>query len=97
MIAIDETGEKVLLGRGVGHLDFVIYGYFLTLMQKKWPGKFYSALAGFIEPGESFEDAVAREMWEEAGVHVWNIKYHSTQPWVSYCLEQGRQRYSFRK
>ncbi|KAF8161350.1 NUDIX hydrolase domain-like protein [Crassisporium funariophilum] len=64
MIAIDETGDKVLLGRG-----------------KKFPGKFYSALAGFIEPGESFEDAVAREMWEEAGVHVWNIKYHSGQPW----------------
>ncbi|KDR75619.1 hypothetical protein GALMADRAFT_248141 [Galerina marginata CBS 339.88] len=64
MIAIDETGDKVLLGRG-----------------KKFPGKFYSALAGFIEPAESFEDAVAREMWEEAGVHVWNIKYHSGQPW----------------
>ncbi|CAA7258981.1 unnamed protein product [Cyclocybe aegerita] len=64
MIAIDETGEKVLLGRG-----------------RRFPGKFYSALAGFIEPGESFEDAVVREMWEEAGVHVWNIKYHSGQPW----------------
>ncbi|KAF8886027.1 NUDIX hydrolase domain-like protein [Infundibulicybe gibba] len=50
MIAVDETGEKILLGRG-----------------KRFPGKFYSALAGFIEPGESFEDAVAREMWEEAG------------------------------
>lgn len=43
---------------------------------------FYSAFAGFIEPGESFEDAVAREMWEEAGVRVWNIRYHSGQPWV---------------
>ncbi|EPT04695.1 hypothetical protein FOMPIDRAFT_1045958 [Fomitopsis schrenkii] len=48
---------------------------------KKWPGKFYSALAGFIEPGESFEDAVKREIWEEAGVRVWNVQYHSTQPW----------------
>ncbi|KAF8911552.1 NAD+ diphosphatase [Gymnopilus junonius] len=64
MIAIDETGNKVLLGRG-----------------RRFPGKFYSALAGFIEPAESFEDAVAREMWEEAGVHVWNITYHSGQPW----------------
>ncbi|KAF9557190.1 NAD+ diphosphatase [Agrocybe pediades] len=64
MIAIDETGDKILLGRG-----------------RRFPGKFYSALAGFIEPGESFEDAVAREMWEEAGVHVWNVKYHSGQPW----------------
>lgn len=64
MIAIDETGEKVLLGRG-----------------RRFPGMFYSAFAGFIEPGESFEDAVAREMWEEAGVRVWNIRYHSGQPW----------------
>lgn len=64
MIAIDETGDKILLGRG-----------------RRFPGKFYSALAGFIEPGESFEDAVAREMWEEAGVRVWNVKYHSGQPW----------------
>lgn len=44
---------------------------------------FYSTLAGFIEPGESFEDAVAREIWEEAGVRVWGVKYHSGQPWVS--------------
>ncbi|KAJ7270077.1 NAD+ diphosphatase [Mycena haematopus] len=64
MIAIDETGEKILLGRG-----------------KKFPGKFYSALAGFIEPGETFEDAVVREMWEEAGVKAWDVTYHSTQPW----------------
>ncbi|KAI0645868.1 NUDIX hydrolase domain-like protein [Trametes meyenii] len=48
---------------------------------KKWPGKFYSCMAGFIEPGESFEDAVKRELWEEAGVKVWNVRYHSTQPW----------------
>jgi len=34
-----------------------------------------------MEPGESFEDAVKREMWEEAGVKVWNIRYHSGQPW----------------
>jgi NAD+ diphosphatase len=37
-----------------------------------------------MEPGETFEDAVKREMWEEAGVAVWNVRYHSTQPWV--CL-----------
>jgi NAD+ diphosphatase len=53
--------------------------------QRKFPGKFYSALAGFMEPGETFEDAVKREMWEEAGVAVWNVRYHSTQPWV--CLD----------
>ncbi|KAG5645411.1 hypothetical protein DXG03_006235 [Asterophora parasitica] len=53
----------------------------VALRQKKFPGKFYSALAGFIEPGETFEDAVAREMWEEAGVTVWDVRYHSGQPW----------------
>lgn len=46
---------------------------------------FYSALAGFIEPGESLEDAVKRELWEEAGVKVWDVQYHSTQPWVGEC------------
>ncbi|KAL5528609.1 NPY1_1 [Sanghuangporus sanghuang] len=48
---------------------------------RKFPFGFYSCLAGFIEPGESFEDAVKREIWEEAGVRVWGVKYHSTQPW----------------
>lgn len=41
-----------------------------------------------MEPGESFEDAVQREIWEEAAVKVWGVKYHSGQPWVSifdYC------------
>ena len=42
----------------------------------------YSTLAGFIEPGESFEDAVKREVWEEAGIRVRDVKYHSGQPWV---------------
>ncbi|KAI6037569.1 NUDIX hydrolase domain-like protein [Pisolithus marmoratus] len=48
---------------------------------KRFPSKFYSALAGFVEPGESYEDAVKREMWEEAGVRVWNVRYQSGQPW----------------
>lgn len=41
----------------------------------------YSCLAGFIEPGESFEDAVRREVYEEAGVVVKEVMYHSSQPW----------------
>ncbi|KAF9460735.1 NUDIX hydrolase domain-like protein [Collybia nuda] len=64
MLAVDETGEKVLLGRG-----------------KRFPPKFYSALAGFVEPAETFEDAVLREFREEVGVTVSDMQYHSGQPW----------------
>jgi len=49
--------------------------------KKQFPAMSYSTLAGFIEPGESFEDAVKREVWEEAGIRVRNVKYHSGQPW----------------
>ncbi|MGE0829137.1 MAG: NAD(+) diphosphatase [Hyphomonadaceae bacterium] len=49
--------------------------------QARWPKKMYSALAGFIEPGECIEDAVAREVLEEAGLKVTHVRYHSTQPW----------------
>jgi len=41
----------------------------------------YSALAGFVEQGESIEESVAREVMEEAGIRVRNIRYHSSQPW----------------
>lgn len=49
--------------------------------QASWPVGRYSTLAGFVEPGESIEDAVAREVHEEAGVHVIDCDYHSSQPW----------------
>ncbi len=42
---------------------------------------FYSTLAGFVEPGESLEDAVRREVLEEVGVRVGEVVYHSSQPW----------------
>jgi NAD+ diphosphatase len=41
----------------------------------------YSALAGFIEPGESFEEGAAREVLEEVGLHVTDARYLSAQPW----------------
>jgi NAD+ diphosphatase len=49
--------------------------------QAAWPAGRYSTIAGFVEPGESLEDAVAREVFEETGVQVDLIEYHSSQPW----------------
>jgi len=49
--------------------------------QQSWPEARYSTIAGFVEPGESLEDAVIREVIEEANVRVGNIQYHSSQPW----------------
>ena len=46
-----------------------------------WPPRMYSTLAGFVEPGESLEDAVVREIHEESGVRVTDVRYHSSQPW----------------
>jgi NAD+ diphosphatase len=49
--------------------------------QRTWPRGMHSALAGFIEPGEAIEEAVARETLEEAGLVVRDVRLHSTQPW----------------
>ncbi len=46
-----------------------------------WPKKRFSTLAGFVEPGESLEDAVIREVYEEAQVRLSDIRYVSSQPW----------------
>lgn len=47
----------------------------------RFPVAIYSTLAGFVEPGESLEDAVVREVAEESGVRVKSVRYHSSQPW----------------
>jgi NAD+ diphosphatase len=49
--------------------------------QPSWPAGRYSTIAGFVEPGESLEDTVAREVLEETGVRVRDCHYHSSQPW----------------
>ena len=49
--------------------------------QATWPPGRYSTIAGFVEPGESLEDAVAREVMEETSVPVLTSRYHSSQPW----------------
>ena len=49
--------------------------------QAAWPAGMFSALAGFLEPGEAIEEACARELQEEAGLVAASVAYHSSQPW----------------
>jgi NAD+ diphosphatase len=49
--------------------------------QPNFPKRFFSALAGFVEPGESLEEAVARELFEESGIRANRVRYLASQPW----------------
>ena len=60
----------------VEHEDQLLLG-----RQPRFPPRMYSALAGFVEPGETIEEAVAREIHEEAGVRVRDVRYIASQPW----------------
>ncbi len=60
----------------VTHKDACLLG-----RNSKWPPKVFSTLAGFVEPGESLEDAVVREVYEEVQVQLEEIRYVSSQPW----------------
>lgn len=66
IIMVVSDGDRCLLGQSRGRL---------AAMNR------YSALAGFVDQGESIEEAVAREVMEEAGIRVKNVRYHSSQPW----------------
>ena len=66
VITVVADGDRCLLGQSRGRLQ---------AMNR------YSALAGFMDQGESIEEAVAREIMEEAGIRVKNVRYHSSQPW----------------
>jgi NAD+ diphosphatase len=56
-------------------------GNILLGRQKAWKSGMYSALAGFVEPGETIEDAARREIFEEAGIRVGAVRYVMSQPW----------------
>ncbi|KAI3443847.1 hypothetical protein Pfo_000512 [Paulownia fortunei] len=53
----------------------------LLSRQSRFVPRMWSCLSGFIEPGESLEEAVRRETWEETGIEVGEVVYHSSQPW----------------
>jgi NAD+ diphosphatase len=65
VIMLVADGDRVLLGHSARFANSTMY----------------STLAGFVEPGESLEEAVAREVFEEVGVRVGAVQYHSSQPW----------------
>ncbi len=56
-------------------------GRALLAWGRQFPGRFYSALAGFVEPGETLEQTVVREVKEEVGVDVADVRYFGSQPW----------------
>lgn len=56
-------------------------GKILLAQSRRFPAAFYSVLAGFVEPGETFEECVHREIREEVGIEVENLRYFGSQPW----------------
>ncbi len=69
-VVADPATDRCLLGQSRGRLARL---------------RMYSALAGFVDQGEAIEEAVAREVMEEAGIRVKNVRYHSSQPWPFPC------------
>ena len=56
-------------------------GKILLAQSSRFPNAFFSVLAGFVEPGETFEECVYREIREEVGIEVENLRYFGSQPW----------------
>ena len=56
-------------------------GHALLARNARWPMAMYSCLAGFVEPGETLEEAAAREVLEEVGIEVGGLEYRRSQPW----------------
>ena len=56
-------------------------GRILLARNSNFPGNWYSLIAGYVDVGESLEEAVVREVKEEVGLDVWNIRYYRSQPW----------------
>ena len=69
-VVADPATDRCLLGQSRGRLSRL---------------RMYTALAGFVDQGEAIEEAVAREVMEEAGIRVRNVRYHSSQPWPFPC------------
>ena len=87
-----KEGERVRECPSCGHLSYprispaVIVAVvkddkLLLARARRFPPGFYSVLAGYVEPGETLEECVAREVKEETGVEVKNIRYFASQPW----------------
>lgn len=56
-------------------------GQILLARANRFATNFYSVIAGFVEPGESLEECVQREVWEEVGLNIKNLRYFGSQPW----------------
>ncbi len=78
----DECGAQIFPRVDPAIIVLVSQGEHCLLgRQHAWPEGRYSTIAGFVEPGESLEDAVRREVQEETDIEVGKIRYHSSQPW----------------